>query len=212
VDGSDTRSLLLAAAERMIAEHGIEVPLRDVAAAAGQRNNSAVQYHFGSRDGLIEAVVERRMIALERARLELLAEHEANGASADPAAFVTMLVAPLLDVPYRDGATHYARFLEQARRHPAVIDPTRLDTQSWVAARIIIKRLERSLIHLEPEFRRDRLAAMSTAMFALLADYERDLTNTESVQRPEVVDEIVDMLVGLLMAPQRSSRTRLVGT
>ena len=41
----------------MIAEHGIEVPLRDVAAAAGQRNNSAVQYHFGSREGLVAAVV-----------------------------------------------------------------------------------------------------------------------------------------------------------
>ncbi|WP_169584955.1 TetR family transcriptional regulator [Antrihabitans stalactiti] len=203
MDGSDTRSLLLAAAERMIAEHGIDVPLRDVAAAAGQRNNSAVQYHFGSRDGLIEAIVERRMVALERARLELLAEDEANGASTDPAAFVTMLVAPLLDVPYRDGATHYARFLEQTRRHPAVIDPTRLDTESWVAARIIITRLERSLRHLGPEVRRKRLGSMTTAMFALLADFEGEMSDVDAAGRDVLAREIVDMLVGMLMVPQR---------
>jgi AcrR family transcriptional regulator len=187
----------------MIAEHGIEVPLRDVAAAAGQRNNSAVQYHFGSRDGLIEAVVERRMIALERARLELLAEHEADGAATDPAAFVAMLVAPLLDVPYRDGATHYARFLDQARRHPAVIDPTRLDTQGWVAVRIIITRLERSLHHLGPEVRRKRLGSMTTAMFALLADFERSMADVDWAGREVLAGEIVDMLVGMLMVPQR---------
>ena len=47
----DGRERIIVAAERLIAERGIDVPLRDIAVAADQRNNSAVQYHFGSRDG-----------------------------------------------------------------------------------------------------------------------------------------------------------------
>lgn len=41
-----SRTALLDAGERLIAERGVDVPLRDIAAAAGQRNNSAVHYYF----------------------------------------------------------------------------------------------------------------------------------------------------------------------
>ena len=57
---TDARTQLLLAGERLIAEFGPEVSLRDVAVAAGQRNNSAVHYHFGSRDGLIKAIIGHR--------------------------------------------------------------------------------------------------------------------------------------------------------
>uniref|UniRef100_UPI0035C6F61D TetR family transcriptional regulator n=5 Tax=Nocardia seriolae TaxID=37332 RepID=UPI0035C6F61D len=50
---TDARERIILAAEQLIAERGPAVPLRDIAAAAGQRNNSAIQYHFGSRDGLV---------------------------------------------------------------------------------------------------------------------------------------------------------------
>ena len=47
---------MIDAAERLAAERGMAaMSLREVQAAAGQRNKSAAQYHFGSRAGLIEA-------------------------------------------------------------------------------------------------------------------------------------------------------------
>ena len=47
---------MIDAGERLAAERGIAaMSLREVQAAAGQRNKSAAQYHFGSRTGLIEA-------------------------------------------------------------------------------------------------------------------------------------------------------------
>ena len=48
---------MIRAGERLFGESGIDgVSLREVAAAAGQGNTSAVRYHFGSKDGLVAAI------------------------------------------------------------------------------------------------------------------------------------------------------------
>jgi len=53
---------LILAAELLFARDGIEgASLREIAAQAGQRNHHAVQYHFGSRDTLVQAVFDYRM-------------------------------------------------------------------------------------------------------------------------------------------------------
>src|SRR5688572_12841318 len=106
-----SRTALLDAGERLIAERGVDVPLRDIAAAAGQRNNSAVHYYFDSRTGLIEAIVERRMNWLEHRRMQLLAAHEATGGANDLPTLVAMLATPILELLGHDGVTHLGRFL-----------------------------------------------------------------------------------------------------
>jgi AcrR family transcriptional regulator len=59
--GEATRELILITAERLFAERGIAaVPLRDIGIAAGQKNNVAVQYHFGDRETLVREVVRFR--------------------------------------------------------------------------------------------------------------------------------------------------------
>ena len=72
--GTRSKDALLDAAERLIAEHGFEVPMRDIAKAAGQRNNSAVNYHFRSRQDLVDAVVARRLLPMEVERERMLGE------------------------------------------------------------------------------------------------------------------------------------------
>lgn len=64
---------LLAAAERLFATQGLGVPNRDIIAAAGQRNRSAINYHFTSRAGLIDAVRERHEIPIAQHRQHLIA-------------------------------------------------------------------------------------------------------------------------------------------
>src|SRR5689334_16334330 len=97
----DSREALILAAERLVAERGAKVPLREIAVEAGQRNNSAVHYHFGSREGLLHAVVERRNTALEERRLALLAERDV----VEIRDLLEVLVSPMLTVPYEEGST-----------------------------------------------------------------------------------------------------------
>lgn len=59
---SRTRDRLLDAAETLFAKKGFgAVTTRAILRAAGQRNESALHYHFGGRQGLIEALHERRL-------------------------------------------------------------------------------------------------------------------------------------------------------
>ncbi|MGH3722871.1 MAG: TetR family transcriptional regulator [Mycobacterium sp.] len=196
----DARAQLLLAGERLIADYGPEVSLRDVAAAAGQRNNSAVQYHFGSRDGLIKAIISHRQGPMEQARLVLLAERESAAPSeGDVVALVTILMSPLFDVPYSDGSAHYARFLERVRNHPAMKDRD-IAIEQWPATRVLTAQLYRALCHLPETLRNQRLAAMASVAFTLLADHERHVSEG-SASDTEARGNIISMVVGLLTAP-----------
>lgn len=69
---TDTQERLLDAAESLFAEHGISgTSTRAILRAADQRNESALQYHFGGREGLIESLYRRRgrQVDAERERM-----------------------------------------------------------------------------------------------------------------------------------------------
>ncbi|WP_433677795.1 TetR family transcriptional regulator [Nocardia sp. CA-119907] len=198
----DPRAALLDAGERLIAERGVDVPLRDIAAAAGQRNNSAVHYYFDSRGGLIEAIVERRMNWLEDRRMGLLAQHEADGTAHEIRTLVAMLTAPILELIGTPRITHYGRFLEVVRAHPVIADARRLAGVDRAAVRIIATRLDAALAQLPPRRRRQRLETMATVMFALIADYERALEAGVRTANPDSdAAEIIDMIVAMLTVP-----------
>jgi AcrR family transcriptional regulator len=59
------RQHILETAERLFAEHGVlEVSLNEINKAAGQKNTSALHYHFGSRDGLLTAILDQHVDGL----------------------------------------------------------------------------------------------------------------------------------------------------
>lgn len=186
--GTRSKDALLDAAERLIAEHGFEVPLRDIAKAAGQRNNSAVNYHFRSRQDLVDAVVARRLLPMELERERMLDELGADD-RADTHALMRVLVLPLL----RLDSTHYARFLQ-------VVGP-RLRTEPMDSAETAWPRVLDALSHAVPATERGarhrRVAAVATAMFALAAEHERA---TQDGTAPDDPEEIVHMLVAMLTA------------
>ncbi|MEV6341648.1 TetR family transcriptional regulator [Nocardia vinacea] len=202
----DPRAALLDAGERLIAERGVDVPLRDIAAAAGQRNNSAVHYYFDSRSGLLEAIVDRRMNWLEDRRMGLLAQYEADGTAHEIRTLVVMLAAPILELIYTAQVTHYGRFLEVVRAHPVIADARRLAGADRAAVRIIATRLDAALPQLPPRRRRQRLETMATVMFALIADYERALEAGVRTAAPDSdTAEIIDMIVAMLTLPVREA-------
>ena len=92
-----TRSAILAAAERLYADRGFgDVTLRDIVAEANV-NLAAVNYHFGSKDELIAELFVTRSLQLNRERLqELRAAEERGGGCAEIADILRALVGPTL--------------------------------------------------------------------------------------------------------------------
>ena len=112
-----TRSAILAAAERLYADRGFgDVTLRDIVAEANV-NLAAVNYHFGSKDELIAELFVTRSLATNRERLnELKAAEEKGGGRAPIDAILHALVGPTLRGclgPDREGSTA-ARFMIRA--------------------------------------------------------------------------------------------------
>ena len=80
----DTRERILDVAERLFGERGFPAtPLRDITAEAGV-NIASVNYHFGSKEGLLAEVLERRLKPINTRRLELLDAVEARAGDEPP--------------------------------------------------------------------------------------------------------------------------------
>jgi AcrR family transcriptional regulator len=101
---------LMLTAERLFGKMGVDgVPIRQLLMAAGQRNKSAVQHYFGSKQGLVEAVYEMRMPALDSARraaLDALSDAERN----DYRHLLGALFLPVLEVMDDDELEAYSQF------------------------------------------------------------------------------------------------------
>ncbi len=193
----------MAAGERLIAERGASVPSADIVEAAGQRNRSAMQYHFGSREALIVAILERRLRELADRQVELLSEHEVSGAQDSVPALLEILVRPMFEVPYADGSTHYARFLSQVR-HLAVVSEPLQDATRWPVVNIVSHRIAAQIGHLTPPTRRRRMEALTTVMAGLLADLEQrgQQDGTEMDRSESTVLGTIAMIAGMLAAPE----------
>src|SRR5690349_16768570 len=118
-----TKTRILDAAELLFMEHGFEATsLRALTSAAGV-NLAAVNYHFGSKEELFEAVLTRRLDPMNQARVELLSRFEAEAAPApvDSERILAALLTPALALA-RDrarGGKDFLRLLGRAYADPA---------------------------------------------------------------------------------------------
>src|SRR5438477_74118 len=91
----DTKKKLLDTAEKLFGEKGFEATsLRDITTEA-QVNLAAVNYHFQSKDSLIDAVIQRRIAPVNCRRLKML---DAAGPDATVEQIVGAFLAPLFEM------------------------------------------------------------------------------------------------------------------
>ncbi|WP_214408839.1 TetR/AcrR family transcriptional regulator [Sphaerisporangium fuscum] len=205
---SATRELILSAAERLFAEHGVyAVSNRQVSEAAGQGNNAAVGYHFGTKADLVRAIARKHSEHIEHVRMRMLAE---IGDSGDLRDWVECLVRPLAEHLAALGSpTWYARFGAQVMTDPGLRQIMAEEALSSPSLQQIVVGLNRCLSDLPPEVRAERNDMARQLMVHMFAERERALAEDTPTPRSSWHDAatgLVDAIVGLWLAPVTSDR------
>ncbi len=207
---SEAEMALILAAERLFAERGIEgVALRQVNQAARHKNMSAAHYHFGSRDGLVEAVLMHRLPILDQRRRALLAE---KSEGRDLRFYVRAFIMPLIEeLQPRPEGNHYLRFVQQYERYRESYDFVRRITPASVE---IYASIERLLADLPPSIRRMRVGSLINLVHSVLATVEGRLERAEvSVADLDLIAaNAIDMIVSALRSkPSKETQAILSG-
>ena len=188
---------MIDAAERIAAEQGLAaMTVQAVQKAAGQKNKSAVQYHFGGRDGLVDALLRTRMASANERRTAMMLDLGPDATTRD---LVEVLVAPLVESVVSRKPSYWARFLVQAISDPAT-SLAALDAVRDHAFFAASKRLAESLGHLPESTRALRVQSITGYTAVVLAGYEVGTTPPE-LDGPRLVAELVDACCGIVDAP-----------
>jgi AcrR family transcriptional regulator len=193
---SDVPGALIRAAEQLFAERGSDaVSLRDIVAAAGATNASAVQYHFGDRKGLVRAILAKHEVDIERRRHELLDEYEARG-EADIRALAAALVHPLAaELSNDDGGLGYLQLVADLYNRPnPTFDPGALDDrtnsfQRWRA--LVVPLLTPEAVRLHRRFDALRFTVSELARRGRTGRRDHRLFTSQ----------LTDLVTALLLAP-----------
>lgn len=119
---NETALRLLLTAERLFAEEGVDaVPVRRISVEAAQRNNSALQYHFGDKESLIEAILDYRMTPLNSRRLDALEAGLRRGEPLSVRQLVALIVLPYVDILKEAAAnSYYLSLISQLYSHQRI--------------------------------------------------------------------------------------------
>ncbi|MBC8363962.1 MAG: helix-turn-helix transcriptional regulator [Actinobacteria bacterium] len=199
-DSTETRARLQGEAERLFAEQGVwRAGVGEIVAAAGQRNASALTYHFGSREGVLDRILAGHEDSIDAHRGELLQE---LGADPPTHAVLDALVRPMSARLAHVRGRRYLRIVAQlTSRFPAW-----RDARAGLEHRHLLRALdllERRPAHLPAVIRRERLVAMMQLMTSSLAERARLIDDSGEVELSSAQFEanLTDMLTGVLEAP-----------
>ncbi|BCP25237.1 TetR family transcriptional regulator [Mycobacterium intracellulare] len=188
---------MMEVAERLFATRGIEaVTLREIQLAAGQSNTSVIRYHFGSREGLIRALISYRQASLGIDRQKMLASMREEGKEADPRAVVWLMVRPLANsiAAGEMFAPFLARLMEDPRARSDYW-PDHVDDE-WTQEKLE-KLVDAALQDLPERIRRGRTFQLYISLINVLAASARVGHGLSEAQ----LHNYVDTWVGMLTAP-----------
>jgi AcrR family transcriptional regulator len=199
-DATRTREKLIRSGERRFARDGVAgARLRDIVRDAGQGNDAAIGYHFGSRAGLLDAIVGKHMAIMEADRSRTRDDLDEN----DVAGLVRMVVLPTANLLKSAEGRDFLRIIEQLASFSGVRagQPATVIRDTVLADQLA--RLESLLRRdLAPALARERVATLVTFLTATLAERARALEHRprQPLGHQRYVDEIVAMLAAALAA------------
>jgi AcrR family transcriptional regulator len=196
------RRQLLDTALRLFASQGIAaVSLREIRLAARQRNAGALHYHFGSKEGLLRALLERELPPLVARRRALLAE-----AAATPPGNLRP-VAAIFVLPFAEMATGSEHERSVVQLINQLHDDVSLsfsqitdlvgDTAIGEAAAVLGSRLG----NIPTDILSERIAVANSIFLHAAALRARGGSREQRLDDRTFRENLVDMFHGALIAP-----------
>jgi AcrR family transcriptional regulator len=198
-----TQELILVTAERLFAEHGVAaVSNRQISEAAGQGNNAAVGYHFGTKTDLIRAIVRKHSGQMEEIRDRMVTQIAGSTNLRD---WVACLVRPVTEhLASLGNPTWFARFGAQAMTDPALRDIMSEEALSSPAIHQIIAGLDRCVPEMPADVRLERYHMARQLLMHICSEREMALAEGNPTPRSSWHDAatgLTDAIVGLWRAP-----------
>jgi AcrR family transcriptional regulator len=205
--GDSTRAALLDTTELLWGARGVRaVSLREIRLAAGAKNSAAIQFHFGDREGLIDALIARHMPRLEEIQQRIYDEMVADGRQEDERSLVEVLVRPSGEYIARGPSERaWVKIISDLVSEPdlEVRDLVQVAPQpAMKATRTIFEKLTATM---RPAVANARLVVLAQGTVHVCADRARlvdDAPKTSTYVGSETfIEVLVDMMHGGLFAP-----------
>jgi AcrR family transcriptional regulator len=195
--------------------------LADINEAAGQRNTSAIQYHFDGRDGLIRAIYQRFVPRLIADHEELIERAKASKRLRPAAEAIVLPLGRLLTGDWRDRA--FVELFAQMFAGTRISDPqwtelagirlVRRDDEGQIgeAEALILDRIA----PLPAPVAKIRMTVAGTFVARSLADFARhwDKYGPEQSDDPQLfISNLVDMFIATMTAPVSASTSAMLAT
>jgi len=205
VRSDNTKNAIMRAAERLIADRGIEnVSIRDIVSAAGQKNESALQYHFKNLTGLIEEIKLARSDQTHLKRAELIQALHQTTTQPSVADACKLMVQPAFELACEDKDFHcYVK----AFGHELVLTNSSPSAKATAqggggaSGKQTAAMLKDALPHLDAEIYQQRLDAAVLLSSASMYHQARQKNAFIGDQAQLFLHSLVDALVGVFTAP-----------
>lgn len=200
----DGKTRLILAGEQLFARSGISgASMREIATKAGQGNHAAVQYHFGSRDGLVRAIFDYRMEQMEAARGGMLEAAQRNGRLKDARTILEIILLPQLGLQDADGNHSYASFLSQyllQSRSPEFGDFSGSEPPNLTEG---LRLLRARVDYLPPHVAQRRLISVSLMFLNILARHHGSGGTDMGETFAEALEDTMEQIVAVMCMPLR---------
>lgn len=201
-----TRIKIMQAAERLFADRGIDgVALREIASAAGQGNNTAVQYHFGSKERLVYDIFAWRTDLFEPLRDAMLREAEAASQLGNARVLLEIMVLPHLSIADEAGAHPYSAFLAQyltRARASGIAHPYDDPEVPVPALRRVRQLIVERVNYVPPDVLRLRVGLCKLMFLNMLMRRDSGFpSDAQNIPLSLLVEDTLDQMTAALIAP-----------
>ncbi len=199
MSAADTKTRILDAAERLFAEQGFDATSLRAITGEASVNLAAVNYHFGSKDALIEAVLARRLEPMNGERLRLLDECERRSGEG-PAPLEEILrcffrPALLMNADPESGAARFIQIFGRTFTEPG----DRLQEMFARQFRNVARRFKRAIARALPDLTKEELAWRMHFMIGAMAHTMSNVEGRRLLGDGELDEKSVDAQVELLI-------------